>query len=75
MPLEDAILMFLSKTGLSATIKEYEKPLKQLSTLKTTVQGLYSALTLADPKGEPKPEYSLAPVSERLSQLLGCDVR
>lgn len=30
---------------------------------------------LGRPKGEPKKEYSLSPVAERLSQLLGCDVK
>lgn len=30
---------------------------------------------LGKPKGEPKPELSLAPVAERLSQLLGQDVK
>lgn len=29
---------------------------------------------LGRPKGEPKKEFSLAPVAERLSELLGCDV-
>ena len=29
---------------------------------------------LGRPKGEPKPEYSLAPVAARLSELLGADV-
>lgn len=30
---------------------------------------------LGRPKGEPKPELTLAPVAERLSQLLGKDVK
>ncbi len=30
---------------------------------------------LGKPKGEPKPEMSLAPVAEKLSELLGCEVK
>ena len=39
------------------------------------MERLSFAPTLGKPKGEPKPELSLAPVAVRLSELLGQEVK
>ena len=62
------------KDGVIGDDKRIREALKTIKYLKDNGARVILCSHLGRPKGEFKPEYSLAPVRERLSQLLGCDV-
>ena len=62
------------KDGVIGDDKRIREALKTIKYLKDNGARVILCSHLGRPKGEFKPEYSLAPVRERLSRLLGCDV-
>ena len=63
------------KDGKISDDKRIRGALKTISYLKDNGAKVILCSHMGRPKGEFKPEFSLAPVAERLSELLGCEVK
>ena len=63
------------KDGKIADDKRIRGALKTISYLKDNGAKVILCSHMGRPKGEFKPEFSLAPVAVRLSELLGCEVK